>query len=264
MSFAKLLSALSLLSVALVVDAQSPPANRPSGGSICTTKPFLVETVLPANLNSHGGTPFPKQTFAKYPTYTALSVGTQNYTCSSAGKWAPAGAITYLFDISCLPLEHHKPFTSFVAGLWDNTPPVVTASDFVALTEKLNPGVALGVHYWIADPVHPSSGKIYAKWDFSMGERMTNDTHKDHAYLVAGESANVPDPFDPVHNSAWLVEPVLVIDGKKDGELADQVFRINSNGGQAPNTKCTPGADLQVKSTLDFLFYGGHWENTIF
>ena len=116
----------------------------------------------------------------------------------------------------------------------------MTADDIVSWTEEFNPGVALGVHYWIKDPVNPNSGKIYAKWDFSMSERMTNDTHKDHAYLVASESSNVPDPFDPVKNSAWLVEPVLVINGEKDGELADQVFRINSNGGQAPTTVCTP------------------------
>ena len=145
-----------------------------------------------------------------------------------------------MYDISCLPLEHHKPFTSFIAGLWEAAPPGVTADDIVSWTEEFNPGVALGIHYWVADPVNATSGKIFAKWDFGASERMTNDTHKDHAFLVASESSVVPDPFDPVFNSAWLVEPVLVVDGQKLGELADQVFRINSNGGQAPNTVCRP------------------------
>ncbi|EKM48307.1 uncharacterized protein PHACADRAFT_214861 [Phanerochaete carnosa HHB-10118-sp] len=266
-AFAKLLSALSLLAVAHFAPeatAQSPPANRPTGGSICSTTPFLVESVIPANINDNGGELFPPQPLTTYPTYTALSVGTQNYTCGDDGTWAGSGAITYLYDISCLPLDHHQPFTSFIAALWDAAPPTVTAADIVALTEKVNPGVGYGIHYWISDPVNATSGNIYAKWDFSQSERMENDTNKANAYLVAGESANVPAPNDPSVNSNWLVEPVLVINGTKVGQLADEVWRINSNGGQAPNTTCTPGTDLQVKSTLDFLFYGGAWADTIF
>ena len=41
--------------------------------------------------------------------------------------------------------------------------------------------------------------------------------------------------IDPKVNANWLVGSVLTVDGKKDGELADQVFQINTNGGQPPS-----------------------------
>ena len=130
---------------------------------------------------------------------------------------------------------HHKPFTSFIAGLWDNTPPVVTNWDLVNLTEKISPGVALGIHYWIPDPNNATSGKIFAKWDFSQAERFRSDPHADHAFVVSSESNILPDPINATVNSQWLEEPVLLVKGQKDGELADVVVRFNSNGGSAPN-----------------------------
>ncbi|EKM47997.1 uncharacterized protein PHACADRAFT_109555, partial [Phanerochaete carnosa HHB-10118-sp] len=187
------------------------------------------------------------------PVYTGLSVGVQNYTCGADGTWSSIGAFSYLYDISCLPLDTHRAFTSFIAGLWDAAPQTVTAADLVTITKNLNPGVGLGVHYWVPDPLNATSGSTFAKWDFSQSELMVNDTNKVNAFLVASKTGNVPDPFTPSVNLNWLVESALVVDGKNDGQLADQVFRINTNGGQAPNTSCTPNADtLQVKSTMDF------------
>ncbi|GJE91613.1 hypothetical protein PsYK624_077630 [Phanerochaete sordida] len=257
MALIKLFSFLALLCVAHIANAMTMPM---TGASICSTKGISVKSALPdAMLKQNFASSFYKQA----PVYTALSVGTQNYSCSAAGKWAPTGAITYLYDISCLPVMHHKPFTSFISGLWDAAPPVVTSWDIVKLTEKLSPGVALGIHYWIPDPVNATSGKIYAKWDFSKAERFQKDMHKDHAFVVSSEKNIVPDPHDATVNSPWLEEPVLLVNGKKDGELADSVLRFNSNGGAAPNTTCSPGSQLEVKSTLNFWFYGGHWADTV-
>ncbi|EKM48457.1 uncharacterized protein PHACADRAFT_266353, partial [Phanerochaete carnosa HHB-10118-sp] len=234
-----------------------------TGGSICPTGGFNIMAELPANINDNGGEPLPMPNTSA-PVYTTLSVGMQNYTCGCDGQWAYAqGGLTYLFDISCLPQMHHKPFTSFIAAIWDSAPPTVTNQDFEALVEGINPGVGLGLHYWIPNPINASAG-ISAVWDFSKAERFQNDTNKANAFLVAAETGNVPDPINPVINSPWLYEPVLDVNGQPDGQLATQVYRFNSNGGQAPNTSCTPGAPtLQVKSTLDFYFYGGAWEDTI-
>ncbi|EKM50321.1 uncharacterized protein PHACADRAFT_201161, partial [Phanerochaete carnosa HHB-10118-sp] len=195
-TFTKLLSALSLLSVAyftLEVKAQiPPPANRTTGGSTCSTTTFLLETVMPANINDNGGVPLtvPITTF---PVYTGLSVGVQNYTCGADGTWSSIGAFSYLYDISCLPLDTHRAFTSFIAGLWDAAPQTVTAADLVAVTKNLNPGVGLGVHYWVPDPLNATSGSTFAKWDFSQSELMVNDTNKANAFLVASKTGNVPD-----------------------------------------------------------------------
>ena len=131
---------------------------------------------------------------------------------------------------------HHKPFTSFIAGLWGAAPPSVSGDDIIDWSEELSPGVALGLHYWVSDPVNKTSGKIFAKWDFSQSERYANDSNKANAFLVASESGSIPDPNNAELNSPWLSEPLLFVDGKPLGELATQVFRFNSNGGSAPAT----------------------------
>ncbi|EKM50320.1 uncharacterized protein PHACADRAFT_201160 [Phanerochaete carnosa HHB-10118-sp] len=266
-AFTKLVSALSLVAVAnafFTPEARhNTPATRPTGGSICSTKQFILANELPADINDHGGEPLPKPN-STYPVYTTLSVGMQNYTCGADSTWGPLGGYTFLFDISCLPQAHHAKFTSFVAALWDAAPPTVANEQIIDLFEQVNPGTALGLHYWIPDPNNATSGKINAVWDFTKSERYVNDTNRANAFLVAAETGIVPDPNDSVANSPWLYEPILYVDGKKDGQLADEVYRFNSNGGAPPNNTCPPGSVLQVKSTLNFWLFGGAWENTIF
>ncbi|EKM50318.1 uncharacterized protein PHACADRAFT_214018 [Phanerochaete carnosa HHB-10118-sp] len=253
-SFKNLLSALSL--VALVHALPAKPIQRRTGfGSMCSTTQFNLSNSVPADFNF-------TQPNTTFPTFVALSVGTQNYTCGDDGTWSPIGAITELYDISCIPQEEHANFTTMIADMWENSPNTWTSEDIVLSTEAANGPTALGMHYWISDPNNATSGKIFAKWDFGMS-RMMEVTDMNTAFVVCSETDVVPDPINPVLNSAWLYEPVLYVDGQKDGQLADQVYRFNSNGGSAPNTTCRANFDfLQVKSTLNFWFYGGAWVNT--
>lgn len=36
---------------------------------------------------------------------------------------------------------HHKPFTTFIASLWDDLPPLMTIWDLVNLSEQFSPSV---------------------------------------------------------------------------------------------------------------------------
>lgn len=164
--------------------------------------------------------------------------------------FSPIGAITELYDISCIPQEEQANFTTMIADLWENSPNTWTSEDIVLSTEAANGPTALGMHYWIADPNNATSGKIFAMWDFSMS-RMMEVTDMNQTFVVCSETGSVPDPVNPAVNSPWLYEPVLYVDGQKDGLLADEVFRFSSNGGNAPNTvretqPCRPVAETDL------------------
>ncbi|GJE90403.1 hypothetical protein PsYK624_065340 [Phanerochaete sordida] len=257
-SFVKLFSALALLALARAFP--SAPIRRDTGlGSMCSTKNFDLSKSVPADIYSA----LPKPNTSA-PTFVALSVGVQNYTCGDAGTWTPIGAITYLYDISCIPQEEHANFTTMVSEMWAGSPRTYTADDIVAGTVASGSAAALGLHFWVTDPNNVTSGKIFGKWDFARS-RESVEKNIENTYVVCSETGAQPDPINPAINSPWLAEPVLYVDGKKDGLLADQVYRFNSNGGQAPNTTCRPGYDfLQAKSTLNFWLYGGVYADTIF
>lgn len=80
-SFKNLFSALSLVAFVALPAAEAKPLQRRTGfGSMCSTKQFNLNNSIPADF----GLPQPNTT---YPTFVALSVGTQNYTCGSDGTW---------------------------------------------------------------------------------------------------------------------------------------------------------------------------------
>lgn len=61
------------------------------------------------------------------------------------------------------------------------------------------------------------NGKIFAKWDFSQADRFRDDTHADHAFVVSSELNILPNPVNTTDSSPWLKEPVLLVNGQKDG-----------------------------------------------
>ena len=80
-SFVKLFSALALLALAHAFP--SAPVRRGTGfGSMCSTKNFDLSKSMPADI--YNALPKPN---TSAPTFVALSVGVQNYTCGAAGTW---------------------------------------------------------------------------------------------------------------------------------------------------------------------------------
>ncbi|ESK87940.1 malate dehydrogenase [Moniliophthora roreri MCA 2997] len=91
--------------------------------------------------------------------YVTYGTGSQNYTCGSDGKYAPAGAVARIFDISCTYNTDTGTFT---------------------------PQQQLGNHYFVANPAHGSG--LSAKWDFNTAPE---------TYVVAVNQKGIPAPTGP-------------------------------------------------------------------
>jgi hypothetical protein len=143
--------------------------------------------------------------------------------------------VTELFDTSCIHAMAHHNFTTFMSKLWEEAPPEITAKDLIAAS-GLNP-YALGQHYFVPDPNNATDGTLYAKWDFT-STAMKHDPNRKNAYAVGYRTGEVTSPDDPSRDADWLSLAPVIVNGKPDGQLADQVFRLNSNGGSAPASVC--------------------------
>lgn len=139
-----------------------------------------------------------------------------------------------LYDISCIPQSARASFTTFISALWAAAPPEVTAWDLVETSGVLYKPYALGQHYWILDPNDPSSGSLNPKWDFR-STSLKNDPNPETAYVVMYRTGIVPAPIDSARNAEWVTLAPLTVDEQPDGLLADQVFRLNTNGGMPPS-----------------------------
>ncbi|KAG6902197.1 hypothetical protein C0995_003029, partial [Termitomyces sp. Mi166 len=73
------------------------------------------------------------------PSYVAVALGTQNYTCSSTGTYTNVGAIAELFDISCLyDSPTFESITEFTYLLWKLAPPALSAQSIITLLNPAN------------------------------------------------------------------------------------------------------------------------------
>ncbi|KDQ31887.1 hypothetical protein PLEOSDRAFT_1034910 [Pleurotus ostreatus PC15] len=101
-------------------------------------------------------------------------------------------------------------------------------------TRRLTPTI-LGQHYFITNPITGSG--LSPKWDFtSQGATKGNPD----AFVVGARSGGVPAPTGP-QDIDWLFLTGV------QGQLADQIYRVDTRGGQPPAT-CTPGsAPISVK-----------------
>ena len=59
-----------------------------------------------------------------------------------------------------------------------------------------------------------------------------------HAYRELGIALNGDDA---ARDADWLSLAPVVVDGAPDGQLADQAFRLHSNGGNPPSSVCCFG-----------------------
>ncbi|GJE95397.1 hypothetical protein PsYK624_115810 [Phanerochaete sordida] len=222
-----------------------------------------MDQVMPANVNGNSSTPLPKP-IADHPTWVGIAVGVQNYSCSAEGIWTTlgAGAVTEIFDTSCVPLSAQGAYATYIYKVWTSASPDMSASELVSVSGMLNLPGALGQHYFAKNPTNASDPALYAVWDFR-GGRLKNDPNVANAWGMGLRVGQVPSPDDPVLDSTWLALTPFLVDGKPVGQIADQVFRVNTNGGNPP-ASCKPGSPmLNVRSVNTFWFYGGAWKDTI-
>lgn len=178
------------------------------------------------------------------PSYISVAIGVQNYSCADTGTYTcvspstlrgthanllptcrSVGAVAELFDISCLlgtPAFDHIEDLAFT--IWKALPNKVTAAKVIELLHLAKTPAILGQHYFITNPTTGSGSS--PKWDFtSQGTTKGNP----NAFVVGARAGGVPAPTGP-QDIDWLFLTGV------QGQLADQIYRVDTRGGQPPAT----------------------------
>jgi hypothetical protein len=173
------------------------------------------------------------------PINIALGIGTQNYTCSSAGTYtyvisfsliamrehrmtdmilsnSSAGAVAKFFDISCLV------GTPGFARIQD---------DIMNLPKPIRDGIVnaaartpllIAEHYFITNPITGSG----------ISPKFAQSANGGSTYVTVAKAGNVPSPQGSA-NIDWLQLKQI------DGTWAQTVFRVDTKAGQPP-ASCNP------------------------
>ena len=109
-------------------------------------------------------------------------------------------------------------------ALWNmpKAPPIET---IIGGLQGTKVPMILGQHYFVTNPVTGTG--ISPKWDFTSSGKFSGNQD---AYFIGAPVGNVPAPSNPAKNVAWLHI------GHVEGELADEVFRYDTVGGQPPTS----------------------------
>ncbi|KAJ7494184.1 hypothetical protein FB451DRAFT_1216165 [Mycena latifolia] len=160
---------------------------------------------------------------ATVPLFILLGVGVQNYTCSGT-IFASIGAVASLFDISCLVYTpQFATIQTRAFNIWECAPPAF--------------------HYVTA----PSGTGISPKWDFTSTGRFAGNAT---AFVIGAKVGDIPAPTDPATNIDWLQL------ARVEGDLASQIFCIDTVGGQPP-TSVSPSCFCLNDARLTVQFVAG-------
>lgn len=99
---------------------------------------------------------------------------------------------------------------------------------------NLNPPNILAQHYFIQNPT--TGQGLSPKWDFTSSGNPKFVGNKD-AFIVVKGKGSVAAPNTKVDIN-WL--DVVNIGGDQGGQIADEVFRTDTVGGQPPATVSSP------------------------
>ena len=99
----------------------------------------------------------------------------------------------------------------------------MTASDMIKLLSKAPEPFVLGQHYFIPNPITGSG--LSPKWDFTSAALAGNA----NAFVVGAKTGDVPAPTG-ASDVDWLSLKNV------QGELATQIFRVATKGGQPPSS----------------------------
>lgn len=176
------------------------------------------------------------------PSFIGIGVGTQNYTCNATkSTYALIGAVAEIFDSSCLygtPAFESAPTTAY--DVWSATTGITIQEVINTLGRTHDPAV-LGQHYYVPNPM--GSG-LSPKWDFTSSGATAGNPN---AYVIGVKIGDLPSS-DSNDIDNLMVKAV-------EGELASEVFRVETNGGQPP-TQCAAGdSNITIKYTAQYWFF---------
>ncbi|KAJ7469035.1 hypothetical protein FB451DRAFT_1255608 [Mycena latifolia] len=177
---------------------------------------------------------------ATAPLFILLGVGVQNYTCSGT-TFTSIGAVASLLDISCLVYTpKFATIQTRAFNIWERAPPGSSPSAVGAFIDAPHLD---GFHYFVTSP---SGTGISPEWDFTSTGRFAGNAT---AFVIGAKVGDIPAPTDPTTNIDWLQLT------RVEGDLASQIFRIDTVGGQPP-TSCIAGSPpISVKYTAKYYLY---------
>ncbi|TFK32009.1 putative malate dehydrogenase, partial [Crucibulum laeve] len=166
------------------------------------------------------------------PSFAAVAIGVQNYTCGSTGTYTNVGAVAELFDISCLyGSSAFDTIQDAAIDIWKIAPPIFPAQEVIAILHSTNTPAVLGQHYYVTNPL--TGQGVNPKWDFtSQGANAGNS----NAFVVAAKVTGVSAPTGS-QDIDWVDLKALT------GSLAQEVYRTDTREGQPP-ASCTPGSPM--------------------
>ncbi|KAE9404663.1 putative malate dehydrogenase [Gymnopus androsaceus JB14] len=191
------------------------------------------------------GTKLPAPSFP--PMFIGLGMGTQNYTCQENGTFVNVGALAELFDISCLyGTRGFEDLPSAAFKAWNNSVNTNVFDSLAVISHHvLKFPFTLGQHYYTTNPVTGSG--LTPKWDFTSATFAGDSA----AFVVGNKTDDVPAPINSAVNIDWVYLTNLT------GTLANEIYRVDTQGGQPP-TSCIPGSpEIFVKYTTVYWFTGG-------
>ncbi|EKM57506.1 uncharacterized protein PHACADRAFT_91054 [Phanerochaete carnosa HHB-10118-sp] len=181
--------------------------------------------------------------------FVGLGFGVQNYTCTQNNNFTNVGAVAELIDVSCLiNSTRFDQLPQLIFDSWNTTDEATSIQDFIAASNSFNPPDILAQHFFVPNP--SGAGSVSPEWNFeSLGNRKFQN--QPNAFVVAIGKASIPAP-NKVQDVNWL--DVVNIGGQAGGQIADEVLRTSTVGGQPPPT-CEFGQsqDISVKYAS---FYG--------
>ncbi|KAG8731691.1 hypothetical protein FRC11_002897 [Ceratobasidium sp. 423] len=174
------------------------------------------------------------------PEYVALAIGTQNYTCTNAGNYTTAGTLSILIDIGCLYASNSTAFKGAQDSAYNL---FLTSQNEMPTLDQIQgaigyPPYILGNHYFT-----PRDSTIAPKFDFNKSQE-----GGENAFVVGKQVGGIPSP-EGSQNIDWLQ-----LEGT-EGKLAKYIFRVNTRGGQPPQSCDKEGQDRTVPYTAKYWFF---------
>jgi Protein of unknown function (DUF3455) len=166
--------------------------------------------------------------------HVAIGRGTQNYTCANSSAQATpvqVGAVATLFNATCLAAPYPQ-LLALMPGVSLKFP-VPSTSDAQSAANYYLSG-----HHFFEDTTTPF---------FNL------DTDEHSWGTVACKKINSSNAPNSTVDVPWL----KLQSKTSDGCSIEEVYRVNTAGGQPPKTCEGQPANIQVQYAAEYWFYGG-------
>ncbi|CAE6458935.1 unnamed protein product [Rhizoctonia solani] len=174
------------------------------------------------------------------PEYIVLAIGTQNYTCTNAGNYSTSGVLSILIDISCLHASNSTAFEDVQNSAYNL---FLTSQNEMPTLNQIQgaigyPPFILGDHYFT-----PRASTIAPEFDFRKSQEGNAD-----AFVIGRQVGGIPSP-EGSQNIDWLQLEAT------EGQLAKYIYRVDTRGGQPPESCSGEGQDRIVPYTAKYWFF---------